>query len=95
MYKHKETGLACVAGGICARVYCFIAFAAEPRRVLCFVCAAATEEWVQVNFKSRLPQVLGILNSPQPGLREFLIGWEAIKHQSNDNWHLYFRPRER
>ena len=29
---------------------------------------------IQVNLKSRLPQFLGILNSPQPGLREFLIG---------------------
>ena len=32
------------------------------------------EEWAQVNLKSNLPQFLGILNSLQPGLWEFLIG---------------------
>ena len=45
---------------------------------------------IRVNLKSRLPQFLGILNSPQPGLPEFLIGWEAIKRQSNNNCYLYY-----
>ena len=43
------------------------------------------EEWVQVNLKSHLPQFLGILNSLQPGLWEFLIGRGVIKHQLHDN----------
>ena len=42
--------------------------------VLYVLAAEQREEWVQVNLKSRLPQFLDILNSPQPGLREFLIG---------------------
>ena len=40
----------------------------------CFGGGAARRVGIQVNLKSHLPQFLGILNSPQPGLREFLIG---------------------
>ena len=47
--------LACVDGGISVGV-------------LCFGSGAARRVGIQVNLKSRLPQFLGILNSPQPGL---------------------------
>ena len=40
----------------------------------CFGGRVARRVGIHVNLKSRLPQFLGILNSPQPGLREFLIG---------------------
>ena len=53
--------LACVDGGISVGV-------------LCFGSGAARRVGIQVNLKSRLPQFLGILNSPQPGLQKFLIG---------------------
>ena len=41
--------------------------------VYCFGGGAARKVGIQVNWKSDLPQFLGILNSPQPGIREFLI----------------------
>ena len=40
----------------------------------CFVGGAARRVGIQVNLKSNLPQFLGILNNPQPGLQEFVIG---------------------
>ena len=39
----------------------------------CFGGGAARRVGIQVNLKSRLPKFLGILNSPQPGLRDFPI----------------------
>ena len=68
----SKVRLACIAGGGVGVLYCFGGGAV--RRV-----------GVQVNLKSRLPQFLGILKSPQPGLGEFLIGYEAIKRQSIDH----------
>ena len=69
----SKVRLACIAGGGVGVLYCF-GGGAVRRRV-----------GVQVNLKSRLPQFLGIFKSPQPGLGEFLIGYEAIKRQSNDH----------
>ena len=40
----------------------------------CFGGGAARRVGIQVSLMSHLPQFLGILNSPQPGLHEFLIG---------------------
>ena len=40
----------------------------------CFGGGATRRVGIQVNLKSCLPQFLGILNSPQPGLAGFLIG---------------------
>ena len=40
----------------------------------CFGGGAARRVGMQVNLKSRPPQFLGILNSSQSGLWEFLIG---------------------
>ena len=54
--------VACVDGGISMGVLCS------------FGSGAARRVGIQVNLKSRLPQFLGILNSPQPGLQKFLIG---------------------
>ena len=54
--------LACVDGGISMGVLC------------CFGSRAAKRVGIQVNLKSHLPQFLVILNSPQPGLQNFLIG---------------------
>ena len=65
--------IACVAGGISLGV------------LYCFAGEAARRVGIQANLKSRLLQFWGILSSAQPGLREFLIAWEAIKRQSNDN----------
>ena len=39
----------------------------------CFGGGAARRVGIQVNLKSRLALFLGLLNSSQPGLREFLI----------------------
>ena len=39
----------------------------------CFGGRAARRVGIQVNLESRQPKFLGILNSSQPGLREFLI----------------------
>ena len=54
--------LACVDGGISVGVLC------------CFRSGVTRRVGIQVNLKSCLPQFLGILNSPQPGLQKCLIG---------------------
>ena len=74
--------LACVDGRFSMGMLC------------CFRSGAARRVGIQVNLKSCLPQFLGILNSPQPGLQKFVIGYEAIKGQSNGNQYLYNLPRE-
>ena len=43
------------------------------RSAVLFGGGAARRVGIPVNLKSHLPQFLGISNSPQPGLREFLI----------------------
>ena len=59
---YRRLGVACVAGGVSVGV------------LYCFGGGAARRVGIQINLKSRLPQFLSILNSLQPGLREFLIG---------------------
>ena len=54
--------LACVDGGFSVGMLC------------CFRSGATRRVGIQVNLKSCLPQFLGILNSPQPGLQKFVIG---------------------